>query len=538
MEIEKEQNQVDFQEDQSQNITKLSKSSSKKKLPKKDLNKTIDSVKSILAATLKKSQKQHFNGVYNEMLWKIENSKKSFPTNTQNLEDQSILDYDFLKTTKPKREPSKKKLKNEKSYKSLNAAVKRNLSASDILAEVKTAGSSKLLNKKSSADFGSVLKKEGKVKKPEQHLRTSTFLNPNYQSTVTKNNKTFMNNSINFEIETYDKYRIVNDDINKTKDIDMYSKNQRHKFITEKILQTQRNQKYKEEISNMKEKPSLTKYTQKIIKKKFSKEKPIYQRYQEVIDAKNKELSIKRMIKYEEEQNICKEFSNMSQCMNYDQNHFESWLKDNSNWVLQKDEKVKRMKKRYDYLEHVEVNLTFKPQISKKSEKLARVRSVNNVSEMVDRLHNEHIEKVMRKNEMIEKSIPTFMPSVNNKIPKYIKVKSMIDNVFIDKTVNRDFFNDDDKEEVIEKGKIKHKLIHQEKYSKVANDKSPAVQTKKIAAWKTITAGIYQNENKIKNNININENLYRINIRDSSVWDKNKENEFLYDPSFDFVFKS
>jgi len=47
-----------------------------------------------------------------------------------------------------------------------------------------------------------------------------------------------------------------------------------------------------------------------------------------------------------------------------------------------------------------------------------------------------------------------------------------------------------------------------------------------------------ENQEKNKQDLRLNNKLYRINIQDSSVWDRNKENNIIYDPSLEFVFHS
>ena len=252
-------------------------------------------------------------------------------------------------------------------------------------------------------------------------------------------------------------------------------------------------------------------------------------------------------------------------------NRFKEWIKDQKNHGQKKIEEINAMKEYYQELDIQRYEMTFKPKISKNSEKLAKVRSLNKSMdgmEVADRLQNEYFEKITRKRELVNKLKPSFMPKVNNKVPSYIKVKSLIDNVFVDKTLNRDFFDDDDDEEDKNNSREVLNITKDNKDNK--NNKQSKMKQKEVIKPKEqvfMSAKQLQLEKErkiiedIKNkelmlnqqikNVNIkkeldnnandttkiNENLYRINIRDSSAWDKNKENTLLYDPTIHFLFK-
>ena len=99
-------------------------------MPKKNLNKYITNVKESLADSLKKSQKQRFNHMYNEVLHKIDSEKKWDRINHMNNQVlsqhhispskkltngdvNSILDYDFLKS--PSKTRNNKQMRHAKS---------------------------------------------------------------------------------------------------------------------------------------------------------------------------------------------------------------------------------------------------------------------------------------------------------------------------------------------------------------------------------------------------------------------------------------
>ncbi len=97
---------------------------------------------------------------------------------------------------------------------------------------------------------------------------------------------------------------------------------------------------------------------------------------------------------------------------------------------------------------------------------------------------------------MVIKNMPSFKPKVNNKIPKYIKVESKIDNVFVDKTLNRKFFDDEDSEE----NEIKPEPI-EEKKKEIAKKEVKELNEVKKVATRNIDNGEDAKDNEIKINI-------------------------------------
>jgi len=635
-------------------------------MKKKDINKYVNMVKTSMADTLKKSLKHQFNGMYNEILKKLESEKEWERINDLNNKalikhhiekkkdhkDLGILDYDFLKAPDPH---AKKKLRTAKSTmspknkrkgsntsnlsnlsinKSPNKLLRATSNMSIISQHSKPSISQANMNEpfnlvdnsvrvndktiKSSTNFSSnnpYYKK--KVIPKEKRFPQSNFLTKSNHAITNATHISQVNNNIhskyhdNDEIYENEHMNSSNEDELKYKDEDTYEKNKRFKFISEKMLQHQRREKDQEEQALLKEKPTISKNTKKIIKEKFSHEKPIYQRVYDVIETKRRNLAMKRIEKQEEEERINniqnhvnkplrkennhnRSMSNMNKSISSDYgylqphqlnqsnlqnqsnqsnngNRFKEWIKDQKNHGQKKIEEINAMKEYYQELDIQRYEMTFKPKISKNSEKLAKVRSLNKSMdgmEVADRLQNEYFEKITRKRELVNKLKPSFMPKVNNKVPSYIKVKSLIDNVFVDKTLNRDFFDDDDDEEDKNNSREVLNITKDNKDNK--NNKQSKMKQKEVIKPKEqvfMSAKQLQLEKErkiiedIKNkelmlnqqikNVNIkkeldnnandttkiNENLYRINIRDSSAWDKNKENTLLYDPTIDFLFK-
>ena len=88
--------------------------------------------------------------------------------------------------------------------------------------------------------------------------------------------------------------------------------------------------------------------------------------------------------------------------------------------------------------------------------------------------------------------------------------------------------------------KIKNVVIEKEKpkpnEDKIENENIEKKES--VVKRESILRRNLESEQEQTNNFKINDNSYRINIRDSGVWDKNKENTVYYEPDLhDFVFK-
>ena len=384
--------------------------------------------------------------------------------------------------------------------------------------------------------------------------------------------------------------------------MDVYSRNLYYQKKKEKILIRQRKEKQQEEIKSMLGKPVVSKNSQKIIRDKLSNEKPIYERFHVIVNNKKQNLhTIKKEVKNEAEEKFIKEASkrlrkefNPNQSVFYDPTRFDGWVKEKRDWVQKRKDKVSNLKQYYQNLENEDNELTFKPTINKMSEKLAEHKfKISTTMELSERLYNDYYTHMSKRQEMQTQYMPSFQPKVNNKLPKYLKdsredkenndnidytekiinKEGMVENVFEDNYERRNMFvniGDIREEELIKPTLNLQKSqpllkVKDQKFKKLDNNelkggnfladdielnqvKAVRVISKKesnksnVSNMSHLSNSAYnqyrENKEKNKEESKINDSLYRINIRDASVWDINKENNVMYNPSFDFVFKS
>jgi hypothetical protein len=206
----------------------------------------------------------------------------------------------------------------------------------------------------------------------------------------------------------------------------IYEKNMELQFLQEQKMDEIRNKKRLQEINTLQLTPTLSKESRKIIIERFSKEKPLYKRYKEVIVEKENNLD-KIKDNMQEKSMTLKSTSRSSLKMNksksYNADEFSNWVDTNNRWIEKKNAKNDIRKKEQAEKIEKEESFPYSPVINKKSEKMVsniRCISPNNLSSNYEKLYNDH--KVMKKN--IEKKglelLPSFTPKINKNIPNYI----------------------------------------------------------------------------------------------------------------------
>ena len=556
----------------------------------KDVNKCITNVQLLLHDTLIKSQKERFNIMYGSMLKKIEQdkhvnkhpSKHVLPSSKKHSNDNiGILEYDFLNPVQKKskknvtyssiyKTQSPKRTFSDKSYNSPNNSLKR-------------------MGNGPSEPFTLILNSPVKEKEREKAFNhQGKFTNKNKVKFQSNENK--INDKSDESVSKSPTSREISDDFDDNlENKDIYTRNLIQKRHTQKILEIKRKEKLQKESEALKAKPEISKVSKRIIKEKLNNEKPLYERYQEVIGIQQQKLNtLKKIADHNEATKtqkikVKREF-NPNKSVSYDPVKFDEWLNDEKRWVKKIEDKVIQMKQYYKDIENEDIEFTFIPSINKFSDKICKYRSLEKC--VLERLHNDHMNKMIKRNMMIDKSIPSFKPTLNNRIPCYIRTTPINNSLVIEesKILSLNILDlnnslglviEESNKNVIHseiKGNLKHESelqsIQQLKQliqSSNSNELQHSLKEKKSFARsystenpnenneyqsnnndknKTINSQIknkYQkmeNQEKNKEDLRINNKLYRINIQDSSIWDRNKENNIIYDPSLDFVFHS
>lgn len=457
----------------------------------KDVNKCITNVQLLLHDTLIKSQKERFNIMYGNMLKKIEQdkhvnkhpSKHVLPSSKKHSNDNiGILEYDFLnpvqkkskrnvtytsiyKSQSPKR-TSPKRTFSDKSYNSpnnsqkrmgpgpfeeepfrliLNSPEKKTNSISNNNATFK-CNDFKVLNEDQNKNKQVEKKKEIekeeekafeklKEKEREKAFNQGKFTNKNkFQSNENK-----INDKADESVSKSPTSRVISDDFDDDlEDKDIYTRSLIQKRQTQKKIEIKRKEKLQKESEALKATPGISKLSKRIIKEKLNKEKPLYERYQEVVGIQQQKLNtLKEIADHNEatktlKTKVKREF-NPNKSVTHDPVKFDEWLNDEKRWVKKKEEKVILMKQYYKDIENEDIDFTFKPSINKFSDKICRIRSLEK-SEVVERLHNDHINKMIKRNMMIDKSIPSFKPTLNNRIPGYIRTAPLNNSLVIEES--------------------------------------------------------------------------------------------------------
>lgn len=199
-------------------------------------------------------------------------------------------------------------------------------------------------------------------------------------------------------------------------------------------LELMRNKKIAEEMNKLNQKPQLSKVTQKIIKEKFSEEKPIYQRVNDVIKQRSEKMEmLKELYKQIE---AMEENENMTR---YNHSYasrdvIEKFIQDQFFWKKTKEEKLALLRWEFEQAEEEACKTLYKPEISKNSEILAKNKFNKARDQQVhDRLYNHHEELMSKKEKMKSRGIPSFTPVISKNVPKFGKKEIITKNILINK---------------------------------------------------------------------------------------------------------
>ena len=176
-----------------------------------------------------------------------------------------------------------------------------------------------------------------------------------------------------------------------------------------------------EEEKIYKMKPQITKQSKKILESKYADKKPIYERTKEILNLKSSH--IKNLKSLYAELNALKEektIENYKKPGHFDKTRFIEWRNQREEWEKRRIDKIEKIKKEIENLE----TQSFKhhPKIDINSDKIAKSKIVKEESKrpVYNKLYNLHHEKAEKYFKMTVKSMPTFSPRVNDKLPYFL----------------------------------------------------------------------------------------------------------------------
>ena len=223
------------------------------------------------------------------------------------------------------------------------------------------------------------------------------------------------------------------------------------KFYEKMILEKKEHEKKYEKIRKKMEeelkirsKPVINEESKKIMEKKQGFVKPIYQRAKEVEESKkNKIQTIKKNIeekkaKIDEDDMQKSKFHKKNKQHHYNETEFSEWRNNQLNWETQKNKKIQDCKENFQKQQLETVSKFYHPVIDKNSEYLAKSKNTNNIDNVsvFQKLYDLNEEKQKKLALKTIEALPDFKPSINKKVPKYLKNKVHIKNDF-----NNQFFS-------------------------------------------------------------------------------------------------
>ena len=243
------------------------------------------------------------------------------------------------------------------------------------------------------------------IKKSNSHVNIIDSNNSNFHSysnniylpyTKKKSSKIKFTNDNIEEIKEYNNKQKTNFKFN------VYEKEMALKIKKEIRLEQLRQEKIKNELSEMKKKPTINKTSIKMSKNNI----PIYKRlnqinehYQENLNKIREEMDFEREIK---------DMDNYRFNEKYTKQDFKNWINRNNQWEKQRKIKLEQLK---DEIEEFEADdeLKFKPEINKKSEKIVRNRG----EDFTKRIYISSNNKNNFVQKKLKESQPTFTPQIN-----------------------------------------------------------------------------------------------------------------------------
>jgi hypothetical protein len=199
-------------------------------------------------------------------------------------------------------------------------------------------------------------------------------------------------------------------------------------------LELMRNKKIAEEMKKLNQRPKMSQTTKKIIKEKFSEEKPIYQRVDDVIKQRTEKMELlkelyKQIETMEENENMTRYNNSFAS-----KEVVEKFIQDQFFWQKTKEEKLAMLRWEFEQAEEEACKTLYKPEISKNSEILAKNKFNKAKDQQVhDRLYNHNEELISKKEKMQSRGIPSFTPIITKNVPKFGKKEIVTKNDLINK---------------------------------------------------------------------------------------------------------
>ena len=325
-----------------------------------------------------------------------------------------------------------------------------------------------------------------------------------------------------------------------------YKKQQEHLSMHELKMNHYRKEKIEEERQQMKNKPQITKNTQKILnnKKKIRSQSlstsiigsdlPLYQRVKEIQQEKEERFDQLRKL-YEMVEKTKEERLNPNKIVikPYNPEKFEKWRQDKIKWIENK--KAKLTEKKYEIENNKEFeNNTFHPQTNIRSNMI--IKEKYNNSNFLDRNNLYEEQKFMNQVQISKLAKPSFAPMLIRNLPNYIRQEE-VDHYKINKSMSCEiiYYQQDNESEEEKDIMLNNSQLHSDKnkigfiLNKVHDDKSSEAidskvynNNKKEASFENKTQTSKNKENTLYNQTN-----YNINIRDDTMLDSSKENKVI-----------
>ena len=319
-------------------------------------------------------------------------------------------------------------------------------------------------------------------------------------------------------------------------------------------------QKLNEEMTILTSKIKKPINTEKIIKEKLKDTKPIYERIKEIVETKKNKIEtlqknvIQKQKKDEEERKRQEVKSN-----NFDEEKFSHWVETNHHWNDTKCSKIVRIKKAIKKNEEETLKSFHHPKIDKVSEDIVNKSRDKSSDKVFERLYQTANFYKKRINKLKREQTPNFEPTLNRTfVKKYSPDKrieklllnfnnlttSLINNTSLTINIEKNYSARSPKIADL-KGNLGIIKNLQDTYNSALkkyvteNDKQSnyrlPIKNDKINKinhyndWQDTIDSV--NDGK-KNSTNMYDDLYKINIRNSSAWDKNRENKVVFLPTY------
>jgi hypothetical protein len=348
------------------------------------------------------------------------------------------------------------------------------------------------------------------------------------------------------------------------------------------LLTLERNKKRNSELSQLRDRPQLSENTKNIIHNRFSSQKPVYLRTNEDFDpsskffhktpTKTREKKTSHTLRTTEDgrfikiqkkplQNNKGKFAStpytppkyINTIKNFNPERNKKFLNGLMTWENKRNEKIQRNKMILAHEEREDLDKYFRPVICKTSEKIDYMKTLQNsqilqtqleqndenqerIQTHVDgfikmpryeKLYYERANQQMRLIKLNQEFTPSFSPLLYKAKGKKIEEGKMGSSTPDNISRKMDFINNPtEKFNIKQEDKVKtpHKRVYKRKvYGKNQEDETAKTSAKK-------------NKKTIYEMNNDYDYLYKLNVRSSSAWDKNKENSIYFDQKYAGLF--